>query len=109
MLATGNISSSPNYNHFHHLPSFYHSQYVDIDYKDLRDKRVLVLGTSLGGIDASLLLHEGSENGAHRPRVVMASKRGRLPAVKNELIEYQYTELITPEVRSHHSYHTLNY
>jgi uncharacterized NAD(P)/FAD-binding protein YdhS len=55
---------------------------------------VLVLGTSLGAVDAALLLH----NTDPHANVVLASKRGRLPAVKAELTEYSYSKLAPEEV-----------
>jgi hypothetical protein len=76
------------------VSSFYPSQYVNIDYSSFGRKRVLVLGTSLGAVDASVLLHAADPN----PNVVLASKRGRLPAVKSELTEYTYSNLIPAEV-----------
>lgn len=94
VIATGNICATPNYPHLAHLPSFYPSAYVNIDYTALQGKRVLVLGSSLGAIDATLLVHDADP----QANVVMASKRGRLPAVKTELTEYTYSKLLPSEV-----------
>lgn len=84
ILATGYLEGIPKtFSHLSKSINYFSSPYKFIEkiHGIPKNKRILIIGTGLSGIDAAIALKD------HK-NVVMASRQGRLPAVRKTLYAY---------------------
>jgi len=103
VLCTGNCPPE-SYLHLRKYHNYFHEIHLNED-KIVRSlpflSSVLVVGTRLSGIDAVVLLKEQKYKGS----ITMASREGRLPAVKNEFKTYDLKYLTEEKIQEQYQKH----
>lgn len=106
ILCTGNCMPE-SYVSLKKYPNYFHT--IHSDEEKIKESvklvsSVLVIGTRLSAIDATLMLKDQG----YRGWITMASRNGRLPSVKSEFKIYNLKHLTSENIQHQlHTYHTL--